>query len=231
MAHAYSVCNRDARNGMAHTITKTAFEQLPEDDRVLIRTLVNTINKPPSSRMGLDRSMRVETRPKGRAITRLHAIEFNISEVEMEHRERALEERLNRILPAAMDEVRETLTALARSKRLPEGFASRHRRTVFSDALRVEVSIADGRAQFRQRLQFESSMAAVQYAILRLSQITTEDSAALLICEECAKFKLIESTGGDKISRFCSSTCRNRFTVRAWRESQKRVATKARKSK
>jgi hypothetical protein len=77
-----------------------------------------------------------------------------------------------------------------------------------------------GHAAISSRLSFNSALGLIAYVILRLSELSAQ-TPSLLQCSECDKFKIIESTGGDKISRFCSARCRNRFTVRKWRADQK----------
>jgi len=78
-------------------------------------------------------------------------------------------------------------------------------------------SVHDGRAQFTEHVRFRHGMAAIAYSALLLSQF---GERAVLRCAECKTFTPIESTGGNKMSRFCSPKCRIRFNVREFRKRE-----------
>lgn len=134
---------------------------------------------------------------------------------------RRVEEGLLELDQRAFVELRDALTVLIRTGRLPEELADSLVSLYASDVIRkTDVDVVDGHARFTDSLMFRSGYGAISYVLLRLSQLNSKEPI-LLICDECKQFKLIQSTGGDKISRFCSGVCRNRFTVREWRKTQR----------
>lgn len=82
-----------------------------------------------------------------------------------------------------------------------------------------QVDYVDGHAAIDLRLTFNSANGMMAYAILRLSELNAV-RPTVLQCAECKTFRLIQSTGGDHITKFCSATCRNRFNVREFRRRQ-----------
>jgi hypothetical protein len=121
-------------------------------------------------------------------------------------------------------ELRDTLKVLARTGRLPAtGAAFQLLATTFNTEADPGWSVGrgdDGRVQIIMQLRFKSALGLIAYAAVRLSEMSAQ-SPALLVCDECEQFKFIESTGGSRISRFCSTKCRNRYTVREFRRSNR----------
>lgn len=206
---------------------KSAFERLPPQQKALIRASLNALNRAKSweqtSVLALVHGSRRAAKP-------------NTPSVRAEDMAPALAALLQQDAEGASEfwheywqhdftSLRQTLMAIARTGRIPAHAIDDLVATFEADVVvEPRVNVRDGRAEIGEHLRFRNGMAAIAYSVLRLSQLGSARDPVLVCCAECEVFELRLSTGGDKISRFCSPKCRNRFNQREWRKNHPRSA-------
>jgi hypothetical protein len=210
------------------------FDALPLREKVAIRSAVRAINfvSVAKSATGIDAEAfkNRALRAGGRNYLYLNLVESaqRIGWTEATRAEE-IQARYEVLFRQAAVEMHAVLTALVREGRLPErgGLFNGLAATFMSDVVPAwSVHLTEsGNAELEMQLRFKSALGLIAYVILRLSEISAQ-KPALLICDECNQFKIIESTGGDVITRFCSKACRNRFNVREHRRRQSGTARK-----
>lgn len=215
------------------------FDQLPESEKIAVRSAIRAVNAVTEARSAEEiegqafKNRQLRGGGRGYLYEQLFesAKRAGRSDLSALHGAQ-LEARYDEMFRAAAVEMRSVLVDLVRTRRLPErgGAFLALAATFMSDVFAGwQVSLSEsGHAQIDLQLRFKSALGLIAFVILRLSEISAE-ARPLLQCAECGSFKLVESTGGDKPERFCSTKCRNRFTVRKWRSDQKVAAAKPRR--
>jgi hypothetical protein len=184
--------------------------QLPGEELALVRSVLNAVN-----RARLDLALnhkRDDARPAPIKATKWPP---ELLAMLLKHAGAGFEEYDKEQIRVA----REALTDLAHGKLLSD-----HHLHEFAENYEVD-KVADRDVRIRGRnvdfvnsVRFRSPTGAVAYALLRLVQLSAKEPA-LLRCEECETFVLIEATGGRHMTKFCSPRCRNRFNARDRRRS------------
>lgn len=212
------------------TRLRMTFEQLPEQKRVLVRAAINALNGTANEVDGV----LVRMQPPSAGATLLKKWKSDRAAAQWEavpdgaHIEKAWRRHLAAVTETAFEESRQTLRTLVSTGRLPESTINDLFESYKADVnIRPQSKVIDGRVHLDEVFEFRSGIGLIHFAILQLSQLSA-DEPALLICAECGKFRLIQSTGGDKISRFCPGRrCANRFHQREHRKKQRERAAKA----
>jgi hypothetical protein len=214
-------------------ITTRSFGQLPIEEKVAIRMAINAMNRSRSmlevEQFALkDKSLRVPASlaDRLRAHLQQRKREAWVATQDGARIEKAYNAYVEGLAGPAFEQLRAAFSELARTGRIPAPMADylalHYRHGV---VMQPHVEFVSGRARCSQKLLFRDGDAVIALAMLRLSELSAH-SPAFLQCAECGKFQIIESTGGDKISRFCRSRCRNKFTVRKWRADQRAATAK-----
>jgi hypothetical protein len=208
-------------------ITKPAtFDELPYLQKILIRAAINALNKSASmadvENLALANT-RLRAKKSPRELLREKELLAAFERAEGgSHIKQAWDKYLDGLGLKALEELRRDLLVLTQTGRLPQGVIESLANDLRSESkVEWQIDIVNGRPRICQQLTFGSGWAVISYALLHLAELTA-NNPILLACEECGNFKLIQSTGGGKISRFCSTRCRNRFNVRKWRRSSPR---------
>lgn len=216
------------RDKSSNTRLQLTFDTLPNEERIAIRSAiraVNSIHKANSAEDVNAEAFKNSALKKGGESYLFQHLEEAAKRIGWNEGRQAAElpQQYDRVFLQAATELRAALVTLVQDGRLPKrgdlfsGLAATFMSDVFAG---WSVDLTEGgHAHIRMQPRFKSALGLIAYVILKLSEIS-EFKPAVLICQECEKLKLIESTGGDKISRFCSPKCRNRFGVREFRKRQ-----------
>ena len=199
------------------------FADLPDDERALIRSVLNALNRAKSFEEANTLALhhkRHDARPRrvDRDQTSM-AAELAKAMNEDAAADPKHAEFWDQYFKDEFTMLRESLKHLARHGKLPdwyiESIVSSFEAFVVATPM-VEVS-RQGYVSIRTPLRFTDAQGAAAFAILRLAQLSSEEPA-ILCCEECETFALILPSVGSRMSRFCSTTCRNRWGQRKYRQ-------------
>lgn len=237
------------------TITKTTFDQLLTWEKALIEEVVEALNEAQtlaevnSMLLSQERSRAAPPSPIDPLLNRkadfaaelfgalapklvTPGIEQEIKRAgetrikTQAHIKAQVDRYINGLMQQGWDDLRASLPEFIRTGKLSDSaremLVSLYDEEVI-DQRRVEP--IDGRLQFVHPVQFRSGLGAVAYGVILLSHLGSTEPV-LLICEKCQKLKLIEPTGGDKSSRFCSTKCRVNFHVQKHRAAKKAGSTR-----
>jgi len=195
------------------------FGELPADERALIRSVLNALNRANNSedfaKLALHHK-RHDARPRAR-VDRTPIPDALLREMEQDAGDPKNVTFWDQYWRDQINPLREALTAVAHGEKLSPNLTDELISTF--DAFVVAtpvVDVSDGKISIRTPLRFKDATGAAAFAILRVAQLSV-DEPAILCCEECGTFALILPSVGSRMSRFCSTTCRNRFNQRKFR--------------
>jgi hypothetical protein len=211
------------------------FDQLPDDEKTAIRSAIRAVNAVGAARSEKEIEAQAFANPRLRAGGRgqlyqvLHESAKRAGWSDQDSQGARLEARYDEFFRAIAVEMRAVLAELVRTGTIPYNGGWIAPAFLSNTEARLIVSLEDARARISSRLHFKNALGLIAFVILKVSELSAE-GPPLLQCAECGIFKIIQSTGGDKPERFCSTKHRNRFNVRKWRAEQKQTAS-ARKAK
>lgn len=216
---------------MAQAITKAGFEGLPSEEKVIIRTALAAVNTARSAESAQSIESVAFRNARLRSSGSNHIRDMLIANARQAGLENLVgpvgeefEKRYDLIFRSSASALHTMLGHLVSEGRLPEAWFDQLAALFREDVVQVwDIErTKGGHADIRARLTFKSALGLMAYVILRLSALSA-DSRAVLQCPKCGAFKLIESTGGDRISRFCSTKCRVAFNVRSLRARERLI--------
>jgi hypothetical protein len=201
--------------------TVTRFTELPENERALIRSVLNALNR---AKTGGEADALALSHKHHRAAKHVERIDKTpipdelLTEMEKDALDPEHAQFFDRYWQAEFAMLRDSLKSVARTGRLAgpiDDLVSTFE--AFVEVTPV-VDVSTKPASIRLPMRFQNASGAAAFVILRLAQLSAEEPA-ILCCEECETFALILPSVGSRMSRFCSTKCRNRANQRTYRES------------
>jgi hypothetical protein len=201
------------------TQLQVTFDRLPTVDKVFIRCALNAVNDAKSAAQFDDLALaRGKFRTPGPSPRRQAIKEYLRPQSHTDVAPEVLaafKKQMNELTNEVLSEVRAHVFALVNTGRLPVEVLNEYADSFNLDVnLRERADTSSGMANIVQIRLFDSGLGAVSYAMLLLSRISSRERPAIFVCGQCQRIELIESTGGDHRDRFCSTKCRNRFSIR-----------------
>jgi len=200
--------------------TVRRFSELPENERALIRSVLNALNRAKSSD---EADALALSHKRHRAAKHVQRIDRTLipdellKDMEKDAQDPKYAQFWDGYWKDEFAMLRESLKGVARTGRLAgsiEDLVSTFE--AFVEVTPV-VDVSANPASIRLPMRFQSASGAAAFVVLRLAELSAEEPA-VLCCEECETFALILPSVGSRMSRFCSTTCRNRANQRAYRE-------------